>query len=149
MVAALRMILGSREFLTTLSAQSCLLQPYLPPVDTVEAVMRTRGGAPGVLSLSWGSPFKESTFEFICERGVASLHEDRVTVNGESHDIPFDGAGVGPEITDFASSVVNNRGVKAKQSAQEALADLEVLEKMLTSSESGGERMEMSMQQCT
>lgn len=146
MIAALRMILGAREFLTTLSAQSCLLQPYLPPVDTVDAVLKTRGGAPGVLSLSYGSPFKDSTFEFVCDGGVISLQGDRVTVNGESHDIPFDGAGVVPEVAEFAASVASGRGVEQRQSAQEALADLEVLEKMLTSGARGGERMEMSMQ---
>jgi hypothetical protein len=146
MVAALRMVLGSTGSITTLSAQSCLLQPYLPPVDTVDAVLRTRDGAPGVLSLSYGSPVKDSAFEFVCEGGVVSLHGDRVTVNGESHDIPFEGAGVVPEVAAFAASVANGRAVEPKQSAQEALADLEVLEKMLTSGERGGERLEMSMQ---
>lgn len=143
MVAALRQILGSRDALATLSAQSCLLQPYLPPVDTVDAVMRTRTGAPGVLSLSYGSPFKDAAFEFVCENRVVSLHGDRVTVNGEIHDIPFEGVGVVPEVAEFAASVASNGPVGKRQSALEALADLEVLEGMLSSH---GDKKEMKLQ---
>lgn len=146
MIAGLRLILGSRDALTTVSAQSCLLQRHLPPVDTVDAVLRTKSGASGALSLSYGSPFRDSVFEFACEGGVVTIQGDRVTVNGEHHDIPFEGRGVTPEVAEFATSVASGRGVEQRQSAQEALADLEMLEKMLASGERQGEREELRMQ---
>lgn len=146
MIAVLRLILGCRDALTTVSAQSSLLQTHLPPVDTVDAVLRTKSGAPGVLSLSYGSPFRDSVFEFACEGGVVSINGDTVTVNDEHHDIPFEGRGVAPEVADFAGSVANGRGVEKRQSPEEALGDLEMLEKMLTSGEQKGTRVELSLQ---
>lgn len=146
MVAALRLILGSRDALTTVSAQSCLLQSHLPPVDTVDAVLRTKSGAPGVLSLSYGSLFRDSVFEFACEGGVVSINGDKVTVNDEHHDIPFEGRGVAPEVAEFAESIAKGRRVEKRQSPEEALGDLEMLEKMLASGEQKGERVELSQQ---
>jgi glucose-fructose oxidoreductase len=144
MTAGLRFILGS-ERLSILSAQSQLQEPSLPPVDTVDAVLKTESGATGVLSLSWGSAFKDQIFEFSCEKGVVTLNFDDVTVNGTKHHIEFDGAGVAPEVADFANSIVNGKAA-SKQSPEEALADLEILEQMLRSGEKDGERVQLHLQ---
>ncbi|OQD75260.1 hypothetical protein PENDEC_c008G05264 [Penicillium decumbens] len=132
MTAGLRLILGP-ERITTLSAQSQLQQEYLPPVDTVDAVVQTESAATGIVSLSWGSQFSDSTFEFACEKGVVTLKGDDVTVNGKVHHIGFDGKGVGPEVAEFATAIVNERPVEKRLSPEAALADLEVLEQMLKS----------------
>ncbi|CAG8111674.1 unnamed protein product [Penicillium olsonii] len=139
MTAGLRLILGS-ERLSTLSAQSQLQQPFLPPVDTVDAVLKTESGATGVLSLSWGSSFSDQIFEVACENGVVTLNFDDVTVNGTKHHIEFDGRGVAPEVAEFANSIVNGKPA-SRQSPEEALADLEILEQMLRSGEQDGEKM--------
>ncbi|KAJ5993304.1 hypothetical protein N7451_009028 [Penicillium sp. IBT 35674x] len=146
MVAGLRLILGPNEKITTVSAHSQLQQDYLPPVDTVDAVLKTGSGATGVMSLSWGSAFSDNIFEFSCEKGVVKMHFDGVTVNGQDHVIEFDGKGVVPEIADFAAAVVNGRPVAKSQSPEEALADLEVLEQMLRSGDREGEKMEVQWQ---
>ena len=136
-IAALRMILGSgMDELEMISAQTCLLQPHLAPLDTVDAVFQTKKGATGVLSLSYGSPFSDSTFEFVCEKGSVSMHGDRVTVNGESRDIPFEGRGVDAEVAEFAEAIVKGTPVGQRQSPQEALADLKVVQEMLASAKS-------------
>jgi len=145
MTAGLRLILG-RERITTLSAQSQLQQEYLPPVDTVDAVVQTESAATGIVSLSWGSQFSDSTFEFACEKGVVTLKGDDVTVNGKVHHIGFDGKGVGPEVAEFATAIVNERPVEKRLSPEAALADLEVLEQMLKSGEQKGERMNLKLQ---
>ncbi|KAJ5239274.1 hypothetical protein N7468_003893 [Penicillium chermesinum] len=119
-LAGLRLILGSADKVTTVSAQSQQQQPYLPPVDTVDAVVKTSSGATGIISMSWGSSFNDNIFEFSCEKGVVKLHFDGVEVNNHDHIVPFDGKGVVPE---------------------EALADLEMLEQMLQSAERDGEKM--------
>ncbi|KAJ6099215.1 hypothetical protein N7467_000750 [Penicillium canescens] len=132
MVAGLRLILGSAVHISTLSAHSQLQQAHLPPVDTVDAVVKTDSGATGVVSLSWGSTFSDQVFEFACEKGVVTLNFDDVTVNGVLNTIEFDGKGVAPEVAEFAISIVNGKPA-SRQSPQEALADLEVLEQMLQS----------------
>lgn len=146
MVAGLRLILGSNDPLATISAQSSLQQEHLAPVDTVDAVAKTRSGATGVLSLSYGSAFSDSLFEFACERGVVTMHFDKITANGESHEIPFEGRCVNLEVADFAASIVEGRPVSNRLSPAEAMADLEIMEKMFDSSAQDGERMELRFQ---
>lgn len=144
MTAGLRLILGS-ERLSILSAQSQLQQEFLPPVDTVDAVLKTESGATGVLSLSWGSSFSDQIFEFSCEKGVVTLNADDVTVNGTKHHIEFDGRGVAPEVAEFADSIVKGTA-SSRQSPEEALADLEILEQMLRSGEKDGEKVQLHLQ---
>lgn len=145
LLAGLRLILGSEQ-VTAVSAQSQQQQPYLPPVDTVDAVVQTGSGATGVVSISFGSPFSDNVFEFACEKGVVSMNNDNVTVNGETYKIEFDGKGVVPEVAEFATAVVNGRPVEKRQSPQEATADLEMLEQMLQSGERQGERLQLHLQ---
>ncbi|OJJ37559.1 hypothetical protein ASPWEDRAFT_39268 [Aspergillus wentii DTO 134E9] len=146
MVAGLRLILGSNDPLATISAQSSLQQEHLAPVDTVDAVAKTRSGATGVLSLSYGSAFSDSLFEFACERGVVTMHFDKITANGESHEIPFEGRCVNLEVAEFAASIVEGRPVSNRLSPAEAMADLEIMEKMFDSSAQDGERMKLRFQ---
>ena len=145
MLAGLRLILGSEQ-VTAVSAQSQQQQSYLPPVDTVDAVVQTGSGATGVVSISFGSPFSDNVFEFACEKGVVSMNNDDVAVNGETHTIEFDGKGVIPEVAEFATAVVNGRPVEKRQSPREAMADLEILEQMLQSGEQQGERLQLHLQ---
>lgn len=146
MIAGLRLILGSKEHLTTVSAQSCLQQAHLLPVDSVDAAVRTGSGATGMISMSFGSPLSSQAFEFACEKGSVSLIFDDVNVNGVTHSVPFDGKGVSAEVAEFATTIVKGGSVERRQSPQEALADLEVLEQMLQSAEKQGERVELHLQ---
>ncbi|KAJ6128933.1 hypothetical protein N7471_010150 [Penicillium samsonianum] len=139
MTAALRLILGPAERLSILSAQSQLQQSFLPPVDTVDAVAKTESGVTGVISLSWGSSFNDQIFEVACEKGVVTLNFDDVTVNGEKHHVEFDGKGVEPEVAEFANSILSGKP-DSRQSPEQALADLEILEQMLRSGEKDGEK---------
>ncbi|EAW14492.1 Gfo/Idh/MocA family protein [Aspergillus clavatus NRRL 1] len=146
MIAGLRLILGAQDPITTLSAQSCLQQQYLPPLDTVDAVLKTKSGATGVLSISFGSESEESSFKFNCDGGVVNLISDDLTVKGETNEIAFDGRGVSSEVADFGATIAKGDAVAKRQSPEEALADLEILEKILVSSEKDGEREALSLQ---
>ena len=147
LIAALRMILGPRDQIATISALTSLQQQYLPPKDTVEATIKTKGGATGMFSVSYGSHFKDLAFAFDCERGVVELAGDGVLVDGKFHEVPFDGKGVVQEVAGFAASIAKGGpSVDKRQSPEEALADLEVLETMLTSGEKDGEKKDLSLQ---
>ncbi|KAH8429539.1 uncharacterized protein LDX57_007207 [Aspergillus melleus] len=146
MVAGLRLILGSTDALATVSAQSCLQQQHLAPVDTVDAVVKTRSGATGVVSISYGSTLTDSTFEFTCDGGVVTLNGDRVTVNGTGYEVPFEGRCVNKEIGEFGASIVGGTGIAAALRPEEALADLEVMEGMFTSSSEDGEKKRLQLQ---
>ncbi|KAE8418348.1 hypothetical protein BDV36DRAFT_308716 [Aspergillus pseudocaelatus] len=80
-VAALRLILGQSDGLAMVAAHSSLRQEHLAPVDTVDALVMTRTGATGVLSVSYGSEINDSVFEFTCADGVVTLDFDRLTLS--------------------------------------------------------------------
>ncbi|KAF7588599.1 hypothetical protein BBP40_005484 [Aspergillus hancockii] len=139
-VAALRLILGQGDGLDTVNAHTTLQKEHLAPVDTVDALVKTRSGATGVISVSYGSEFNDSVFEFTCTEGVVTLDFDRLTVNGKGSDVPFEGRGVNKELTEFAESIVTQAGVATRLRPEEALADLEVMEEIFRSSEKDGEK---------
>ncbi|QMW43768.1 hypothetical protein G4B11_007138 [Aspergillus flavus] len=124
-VAALRLILGQSDGLAMVAAHSSLRQEHLAPVDTVDALVKTRSGATGVLSVSYGSEINDSLFEFTCADGVVTLDFDRLTVNGEGYDVPFEGRGVNKELVEFAESITTGDGIATRLRPEEALADLE------------------------
>ena len=128
------------------AAHSSLRQEHLAPVDTVDALFMTRSGATGVLSVSYGSEINDSVFEFTCADGVVTLDFDRLTVNGESYDVPFEGRGVNKELAEFAESITTGAGLATRLRPEEALADLEVMEGIFTSSEKSGENRHLHLQ---
>ncbi|EPS32813.1 hypothetical protein PDE_07773 [Penicillium oxalicum 114-2] len=146
MLAGLRMILGPKNRIVSVSAQTQQLQNYLPPIDTLDAVTQTELGATGTISLSWGSRFTDSLFEFECEKGTVKIQFDDVMVNDEVHHIEFDGKGVVPEVREFAETILRGDPVAKRQSPEEALADLSLLEQMMRSGEHDGDRMMLHFQ---
>lgn len=146
LVAGLRLLLGPKDPISTLSAHTTLILPRLPPVDTVDAVMKTQVGAPGVFSASYGSQFDDYGFEVACENGVVALSREGVTVNGEMTEISDKSNGVAAEIASWVESILNGRALDPRQSPEEAFADLEVLELLLKSGERDGEKMKLQFQ---
>lgn len=146
-IAAIRLILDETACahpLTEVSAQCSLQQSHLAPIDTIEATLRTKNGTQGILSLSYGSKSNDQIYEFNNGSSSITLDGDTLTNQGE---IAFSGRGVTSEIRIFASSILERSGVVYQQmSPEEALADLEVMEKMIQSSEHGGEKMALEYQ---
>ncbi|KAE8395684.1 hypothetical protein BDV23DRAFT_144566 [Aspergillus alliaceus] len=145
-VAALRLILGQGDGLATVAAHASLRQEHLAPVDTVDALLKTRSGATGVVSVSYGSEINDSVFEFTCADGIVKLDFDRLTVNGEGYDVPFEGRGVNKELAEFVESINSGAGIATRLRPEEALADLEVMESIFGSSENNGERRNLHLQ---
>lgn len=149
-IGALRYLLSrnvNNDSITTVSAHSTLQQAHLAPIDTVKAVVKTKNGATGVLSLSYGSEFKDQLFEFCDSDNTAhpGLRVDGDDVNALN--VPFTSRGVDCEIGSFLRQVRERREVvDGRMSPEEALGDLEVMEKMFLSGERNGEEMRVDYQ---
>lgn len=135
--AALRLMLGKENPLVSLSAHSALLQEHLPPVDTVEATAKSKKGAVGTISISFGTTAKGSEWTVGCEDGFVSISGNKVTVDGKTEEVTDERTGVPPEVRKWGEALAAGT-VDPNQSPEEGLADLELIEAMLRSGEQGG-----------
>ncbi|KAF5679814.1 glucose-fructose oxidoreductase [Fusarium heterosporum] len=137
---------ATRQLLTEpavdVSAFTAQVQPHLPPIDTVNAVIRVKSGVSGTYQQSCGAKMSTSTFQFEYEKGSVEVDGDKVTVtpwDGEKTVKEFERtSGVTEEVEAWAKALAEGKPNK-KQSAEEALADLEFLELMFDSGANGGE----------
>jgi predicted dehydrogenase len=143
--AALRLLLGPSNPLISLSANTTQLQKHLPPVDTVDATLKTKDGATGTFSVSFGTSFKGSEWAVACEKGIVSVSRSDVTIGEEMKKVEDERSGVPPEVRKWGEALA--KGMQnERQIPEEALADLELLEKMLKSGEAGGSAQQLTLQ---
>lgn len=146
-VAGLRLLLNAaRQEVDQLSARTTLLQKKLAPVDTVHAILTTQSGRSGTFSVSFGTEFKSGfQIQVVTTHGSVTVTPVEVTTirkgaDGnkaeEKKEFGFT-AGVKPEVEAFQRSIEAGK-VDEKQSPEQALKDLEILEGMLKSGEKGG-----------
>ncbi len=138
------------DYCTSLTAYTTLLQEHLPPVDTVNSVWQTKSGVSGTFSVSFGTTLSGSEYTVACEKGSVTIIRDKVTVRfgeeseGNFTEIDFSekpdnaGSGVKPEVMSWAQSMVDGKP-NPKQSPEQGLGDLEILEAMLKSGEANGQ----------
>jgi len=83
--AGLRLLLGPEDPIVRISAYSTQLQKHLPPVDTIYATMRTKTGATGTFSVSFGTSLTGSEWTIGCEGGSVSVSRSTITtvINGK------------------------------------------------------------------
>jgi predicted dehydrogenase len=146
-VAGVRALLAPLdEKIVRLSAFTTLLRPQLPPVDTVHAILKTASGNSGTLCISFGAQYKSGLeFEVVTENGSVKMTPGDVQVvsssGGEKSETKKDfkfNAAVLPEIEAFAKSLQANVRDE-RQSPEESLADLVILQRMLESGEEEGQ----------
>lgn len=121
----------------------------LPPIDTVAAIVKTASGATGTFQHSAGTLMEAFEWDVACEGGAVRSAGETVTVR------PRDGE---PTVREFArvSAVAEEVAAWAEgilagvpnplQAPEEALADLEFLEKMFRSGEQDGALLEYEHQ---
>ncbi|EDU47289.1 oxidoreductase family [Pyrenophora tritici-repentis] len=149
-VAGIRLILGgSGVKIVKTSAFTTRLQEHLSPVDTVDATMQLSNGASGTASISFGTQFSGSEYAFACEKGTVVVTRAKVAVkrdgeHGEVKEFKDEGSGVKPEVAAWGKGLQEGK-MDPRQSAEEGLRDLEVLEAMLTSGEKGGAPVELKL----
>jgi predicted dehydrogenase len=123
------------------SANTTLLRDYLAPVDTVDAIFKTKSGITGTFSVSFGSTFVGSEYAIACEQGTVTVTKGAeggpairtkviVTCNGEQDVKDFDdeSMGVKQEVKAWADALEKGKPNDA-QSPEEALKDLEIVSK--------------------
>lgn len=140
------MLLGPKNYLVSLSANAAQLQDYLPPVDTIDATVKTNNGATGTLSISFGTTFSGNEATIACTDGVVSIVAGgKVTIGDETEEIQDEGSGVPPEVRAWGEGLAAGK-VNERQSPEEALADLELIEASLRSGEQGGKPIALECQ---
>lgn len=128
--AGIRLLLGSENSIARLSAFTVQLQKHLPPVDTVDATLKTKTGITGTFSVSFGTSLTGSEWTVACEGGSVSVSRSTVTttIDGqeESKDVKDERTGVPPEVRHWAAAIESGTN-NGKQKPEEALADLELV----------------------
>lgn len=129
--AALRLLLGSLNPIAQVSAYTTQLQSYLPPIDTIDAIVKLASGVTGTFSVSFGTTMKGKHWTVACEKGCLSVSGSTVTMtdaegNETSIDVEDEGSGVKPEVRAWGEALTEKRQ-NENQRPEEALADLEVV----------------------
>ncbi|KAH7063593.1 hypothetical protein B0J12DRAFT_562990 [Macrophomina phaseolina] len=149
-VAATRLLLGADVKPTSVSAHTVQHLPYLPPVDSVEAVWKLSNGASGTFSNTFAAPVGITEYRVVCERGTVTTGFGSVPMSPayvsvkradsdeeERKEFPEAGFGVHLEVAAWGEKLEKG-GFDERQAPKEALKDLEILEAMLKSGEQGG-----------
>jgi predicted dehydrogenase len=144
-VAGIRLLLGPAERFVSVSSHSTQLQKHLPPVDTVDATLKTKNGVTGTVSISFGTTFKGTGYSVACEKGVVNVMRETVKVGDETKEVANEKTGVPPEVRLWGEAIMAGRA-DPRQSPEEALADLELLEAMLKSGEQNGQAVSLKYQ---
>lgn len=139
------MLLGSEEPFVSVSAYTVQLQKHLPPVDTVDATLKTKDGVTGTISISFGTTFKGTGYSVACEKGVVKAFRETVNFGDETREVPNEKTGVPPEVRTWGAAIMAGRA-DPRQSPGEALADLELLEAMLKSGDQNGQAIPLRYQ---
>ncbi|KAI0392074.1 NAD(P)-binding protein [Xylariaceae sp. FL0594] len=150
--AALRKLLGPEHPVASLTALTSLVSSHLPPKDTINAVLKTKDGVVGSYIHSTGTTMDAFDFEVACEKGqVKAAPSKVVTVHGYGPDAKSEektyekSSGVKEEVHAWAEAMVAGTP-NPEQSPEQALADLELVEKMLTSGDQDGAKQTLEHQ---
>lgn len=115
------------------SAFTALTQDYLPPVDTINAILRTESGVSGTVQLSFGTTLRGNEWTIACENGVVSVtgasnSEVTIMTNGQRTvlSLPNERTGVPPEVRAWGEALAKGTVLKA-QDPEPARADLELV----------------------
>ncbi|KAK5053848.1 hypothetical protein LTR84_001810 [Exophiala bonariae] len=142
-IAILRFLLAAGgHTIATTSAHATMLDPALPPVDSVFAVLQTDKAASGTFRFSVGIPFLDGIdYDIVTDMGIVSvrgptvvttqLKDDagKVIEDKFEDDMTF---GVPDEFAAFGAAL-NGVKLDSRISVEEAMADLKLLEAMLRS----------------
>ena len=133
---------GKESTPATVQARSDLVRQHLPPIDSVTAIIATKSGAIGSYQHSAGSNLSLFDWDVGYEGGSVKIVGEKVTVTpagGEAVVKEFARKWcVAEEVAAWAKAI--EEGVQNElQRPEEALADLEFLEKLFLSGDRGGE----------
>ncbi len=136
-IATLRMLMGEVASVTAVKTQH---RPALPPLDTLSSSMIFENGAVGVYFVTYatGAPW-ESVSGIVGDKGALQVkwrESLEVTTNGETRSVPIrESNGIEGELAAFAAAIRN--GEPHRNTPEQGIQDVAVLEAMLRSAETG------------
>ena len=135
-VAVLRWLLGE---IASVSAMKTQIRTDLPPADALSATLQFESGVVGVYLATYAvnAPWPPA-LHITGETGSLRVHRQdlEVTSDGATHTIPITAhQGVKAEMADFAAAI--RRGQLHRNTPEQALQDVAVIEAMLRSAETG------------
>ncbi|ROV96388.1 hypothetical protein VSDG_05465 [Cytospora chrysosperma] len=148
--AAVRMLLGD-DVPDTVIGYSYLAQPFLPPVDTLSAIIKTKSGVVGSFNCSWGTTMKATEYSVACENGSVTIEGDKAYVlykdgRKEEKDFPFmESSGVSEEVHAWGAAILEGKE-NPLITPETTLGDLELLEYMLRSADENGTTKKLELQ---
>lgn len=134
-VAALRLVLGEIDRVTAMTAQ---MRDDLPPADTLSATLHFDGGLIGTLGVTHaGTAPWPPALRIVGERGAISVYREEleVTCGGETRRQSFARGGIQGELAAFAAAI--REGAPHRNTPEEALQDVSVVEAILQAADSG------------
>ena len=148
--AGTRLLLRGQESKpVSVRAYTDKIQDHLLPIDSVLAIVKLKSGASGVFQHSQGSTMSSYEYHVACERGSVKIEQNKVTVkplDGEPVVEEFPGtSGVTEEVAAWAESIEKGE-LNEMQSPEEALRDVEFVEKMFRSGEQDGALLSYELQ---
>lgn len=156
-VAILRYLLAANgQRVDVTSTYTKLLDPALPPIDSVFSLLQTDQGVSGQFSFSLGIPSLDGiTYEIVTDQGNVVIDGPAVvtttgtpTSGGSSSkltDKRYEDAmtfGVPEEFAAF-EALLQGKELDSRISVEEALADLRLLETMVRSGEQNGQPLKV------
>lgn len=133
--AALRLLVGEVEEVAAFTAQ---MREDLPPADTLAASLRFAGGALGAFGVTFAAQHDaETAISIIGDGGSLRVYRGtlEITRGGEIARHTYADQGVRDELAAFAAAIID--GTPHRNSAEEALRDVAVIEALLKSAETG------------
>ena len=144
-IASLRLLLG-QDAVASVSAFTTQNQKHLPPLDTLDACLKTSSGGTGTVSISFGTTLSGGEWVVGFEKGSVSVTPGGVqkVVQGknigvnigtvktdidgkeETTEVEDEGTGVKPEIRAWGEGLATGKP-NPQQSPEQALADLEMV----------------------
>ena len=145
-VAATRFLLGDADSVVRVSAQTAMLQKHLPPIDTLDGVLKTKNGVTGTISIGFGTTLPGYEFSVACEHGSVTVGPKSVVVRQDDgrdgketkKEYPDQGMGVMAEVKAWAEGLHAGK-LDEKQSPEEALKDLMLVSCVVASGEFDGD----------
>lgn len=134
-VSALRMVLGEIDRVTAMTTQ---VRDDLPPADTLSATLHFDSGLIGTLAVTHaGTAPWPPELRIVGERGAFSVYREEleVTCGGETRRQSFARGGIQGELAAFAAAI--RQGTPHRNTPEEALQDVAVVEAILKAAETG------------
>ncbi|KAH0551044.1 hypothetical protein GP486_007603 [Trichoglossum hirsutum] len=150
-IAGARLLLGPKDPVIRVSAFTSRIRKHLPPIDTVESIWKTKSGATGTFSVSFGTTLTGSSYTVACDRGSVSVQDGAVIVRlegngqgeGQEKRVEFEDVfGIEKEVGYWAEAMESGKQ-DPRMRPEEAYRDLLVLEKILESGERNGVPVDM------